>query len=81
MSYLFDETAVKKPTNVSLNADLLAKARAENINISATLEQALLEKLKQKARDNWLNQNRSAINAMNDFTDRHGLFSDEHRVL
>jgi antitoxin CcdA len=81
MSYLYDETAVKKPTNVSLNADLLAKARAENINISATLEQALLEKLKQKARDNWLNQNRSAINAMNDFTDRHGLFSDEHRVL
>ncbi|AEG31597.1 type II toxin-antitoxin system CcdA family antitoxin [Thiomicrospira cyclica] len=81
MSYLFDETAVKKPTNVSLNADLLAKARAENINISATLEQALLEKLKQKARDNWLNQNRSAINAMNDFTDKHGLFSDEHRVL
>jgi len=81
MSYLFDKTAVKKPTNVSLNADLLAKARAENINISATLEQALLEKLKQKARDNWLNQNRSAINAMNDFTDRHGLFSDEHRVL
>jgi antitoxin CcdA len=81
MSYLYDETAVKKPTNVSLNADLLAKARAENINISATLEQALLEKLKQKARDNWLNQNRSAINAMNEFTDKNGLFSDEHRVL
>lgn len=81
MSYLYDETAVKKPTNVSLNADLLAKARAENINISATLEQALLEKLKQKARDNWLNQNRSAINAMNEFTDKQGLFSDEHRVL
>jgi antitoxin CcdA len=45
------------------------------------LEQALLEKLKQKARDNWLNQNRSAINAMNEFTDKNGLFSDEHRVL
>lgn len=81
MSYLFDETAVKKPTNVSLNSDLLAKARAENINISATLEQALFDKLKQKARENWLKQNQAAINAMNDFTEKHGLFSDEHRVL
>lgn len=81
MSSLFDKTAAKKPTNVSLNSDLLAKARAENINISATLELALLEKLKQNAREKWLSQNQSAIKSMNKFTEKHGLFSDEHRVL
>ncbi|MBE0493381.1 MAG: type II toxin-antitoxin system CcdA family antitoxin [Thiomicrospira sp.] len=81
MSSLFDKTAAKKPTNVSLNSDLLAKARAENINISATLEQALLEKLKQNAREKWLSQNQAAIKSMNKFTQKHGLFSDEHRVL
>ena len=46
MEPLFDPSAPKKPTNGSLNSDLLKKSRAAlNINISATLEQALADKL------------------------------------
>ena len=32
-----------KPTNLSLNSDLLAEAKRLNINLSATLEKALIE--------------------------------------
>ena len=45
MQQLYDTTAPKKATNLSLNSDLLIKSRALNINLSATLEQALKHEL------------------------------------
>ena len=46
MQDLYDIHAPKKATNLSLNSDLLQKARNLKINLSATLEQALRDKLK-----------------------------------
>ena len=45
METLFDSNAPKKPTNLSLNSDLLEKSRKLKINLSATLEEALKHKL------------------------------------
>ena len=39
-------SASKKPTNVSINAELLAKAKSLDINLSATLESALKEQIR-----------------------------------
>jgi len=47
MSALYKEDAQKKPTNLSINSDLLAKSRKLQINLSALLEAALTEKLAQ----------------------------------
>ncbi len=41
MQPLYDSEAPKKATNLSLNSDLLKRSRELNINLSATLEQAL----------------------------------------
>lgn len=79
MQTLYDLQAPKKPTNLSLNSDLLEKARALNINLSATLEQTLKEKLKNIEAKKWVEENRNAINAYNDFVDENGCFSDEFR--
>ena len=79
MQQLFDEAAAKKPTNLSLNSDLLSKARGFNINLSATLEHALIAELRKLERSNWLNENKFAINELNDLADRNGLFSDAYR--
>lgn len=79
MEPLFDHNAPKKPTNLSLNSDLLKKSKALNINLSATLEQALKEKLAQNESDKWVEENKNAIKAYNDFIDEHGCFSDEYR--
>jgi antitoxin CcdA len=35
MSHVFDSSAVKKPTNLTVNSDLLSRARKLNINLSA----------------------------------------------
>ncbi|WP_101759226.1 type II toxin-antitoxin system CcdA family antitoxin [Oceanicoccus sp. KOV_DT_Chl] len=79
MDTLFDQNAPKKPTNLSLNSDLLKKSKAMNINLSATLEQALKDLLAQDKAAKWADENKSAIRAYNDFVDEHGCFGDEYR--
>ena len=75
----FDLQAPKKATNLSINSDLLSKARKENINLSATLEKALAEQLKIKQRERWLEDNANAIQAYNEFVEDEGVFSDDIR--
>ncbi|CAG0942309.1 hypothetical protein GPROT2_01649 [Gammaproteobacteria bacterium] len=76
MSGLFDTAARKQPANLTINSDLLAKARALDINLSATLEKALADSLRQRQRQQWLAENREAISAYNDEVERDGVFSD-----
>lgn len=75
----YNTQAPKKATNLSINADLLSKARELDINLSATLEQALSEALKQRRRDRWLAENKAAMDAYNDHVEKHGVFSDGAR--
>jgi antitoxin CcdA len=79
MTYPYNAEAPKKPTNVSINSDLLEKAKGHNINLSATLERALTEQLRIKQRDQWLRENAGAIQAYNQFVETNGTFSDSVR--
>jgi len=81
MQQAFDENAPKKATNLSLNSDLLNKARSLKINLSSTLEQALIVQVKNAQREAWINENREAINALNELSEKHGLFSDSFRAF
>lgn len=79
MSDLYDIAAPKKATNVSLNSDLLAKARGLKVNLSATLEQALSYKLKEVEAQKWKHDNKAAVQAYNEFISENGNLSDEYR--
>jgi antitoxin CcdA len=79
MQALYDFEAPKKATNLSLNSDLLKKTRALNINLSATLEQALKDKLRSIEAKRWVKENKNAIKAYNDFVDENGCFGDEFK--
>ena len=79
MHRLFDENAPKKPTNLSVNSDLLAKTRALKINLSATLEHALEGQLAEAEAKKWATENKAAIRAYNDFVEENGCFGDEYR--
>src|SRR5690606_20150319 len=79
MSDLYDPNAPKKPTNLSINSDLLTKTRALNINLSATLEQALSKELARAKAATWAEENKAAIIAYNAFVEEHGCFGDEFR--
>ena len=79
MQHLYDKEAPKKPTNLSINSNLLAKARDLEINLSATLEKALESEVRQNTHERWLQENRKALENCNNFTAEHGLFADKHR--
>ena len=81
MRTLTDNNSPKKPTNLSVNRELLNEAKALNINLSATLEQALMEKVRQAKQKQWLEDNQEAINACNELVEKNGLFSDKHRIF
>ncbi len=79
MSLDIKAVSPKKPTNASLNSDLLAKAKSLKINLSATLEQALLAKLQEHERQQWQQENADRIQAYNQHLEQNGLFSDSVR--
>lgn len=81
MNTLYNYDAPKKPTNLSVNSDLLQKTKALNINLSATLEQALRRKLAAIEEKKWQTENKKAIKLYNAFIDEHGLFADEYRAF
>ena len=79
MQHLYDVSAPKKATNLSINSDLLRCAKELDINISATLEAKLVEMVQQKAKEQWLKDNQKAIADYNQYVEGKGVFSDELR--
>ena len=81
MQTLYDGSAPKKATNLSVNSDLLAKSRELNINLSATLETALSNVLARTEAAKWQKQNAQAIRSYNEIVDEHGCFGEEYRAF
>lgn len=73
---VFDASAPKKPTNVSVNADLLRQARELDINLSQALEERLIERILIERQRRWLDENKVAIEDYNRRVEREGVFSD-----
>lgn len=79
MNHTFDTLAPKKPTNVSINSDLLAQAKELKINLSATLENALTDLVNSKQQELWKQKNKAAIEAYNQLIEENGVFGDDLR--
>lgn len=67
---------LKKPTNVTIRADLLEQAREMKINLSQEFESHLAEVIRKRRAEQWLRDNREAIEAYNRFVAENGVFSD-----
>lgn len=66
----------KKAANLSVDTDLLERAKRLKLNLSQVLEIGLSEVIRQRQCEEWLKKNRAAIEAYNDYVDKHGVFSD-----
>ncbi len=74
--HVFDASAPKKPTNLSINSDLLQQAKEHHINLSQALEIRLTEILRDEKRRNWLEENCEAMEEYNRRIETDGVFSD-----
>jgi len=75
-AFKYDETARRKPVNLTVNQDLLASARKYRLNLSKILEDSLITELKTRWQNDWLDENKAAISAYNKRVAKHGVFSD-----
>ncbi len=72
----FDRNAGRKPARLSINGDLLQKAHDLGIDLTATLEEALVAQILRQQRESWREENREAIAAYNDLVVRQGVWND-----
>jgi antitoxin CcdA len=79
MSKLFQFTAAKKATNVSLPADLVEEAKRLGINMSQACETALSQQVRKALGEEWKRENREAIESSNEYVRKHGLPLDRYR--
>ena len=76
LTAMYDTSAPKKPTNVSINRDLLQQAKEHQINLSQALETRLSELLREQKQLQWRQENHEAVEAYNQRIETHGCFSD-----
>lgn len=71
----------RKPTNLTLTVGLVAQARALGVNVSQAAEQGIAAAVAQRRRDQWLAENREALDDSNAFVEANGLPLDRHRLF
>jgi len=79
MTAFYNTQAKKKATNLSINSDLLKKAKELHINISNILEKSLIQLIKEKEIKNWESQNKTAIHSYNEKIAKQESFGDKIR--
>ena len=77
----YDHSAPKRSANLSVNEDLLRQAKALNINLSQAFEHKLEELVREAKARQWLEENRDAISAYNQWVEKDGLWSDGLRLF
>ena len=66
----------KRPTNLSIRGDLVAAARAAEVNLSELLERAIVEELRALRWRAWRRDNAATIDAYNGHVQKHGVLRD-----
>lgn len=69
----------RKATNVSLNSELVEEAKRLGINVSRACEEGLARQVKETAEEEWLRENKAALDASNEYVRKHGLPLDKYR--
>jgi antitoxin CcdA len=73
--------APRKPVNLSVDAALLAEARAHDLNLSSILEESLHARLRAARAEAWRRDNAAAIREANRELAANGLWSDGLRLF
>jgi antitoxin CcdA len=69
----------RKAINLTMDADLLARARAEGLNLSAELEQGIRAKVARIEIERWKRENAEAIASYERRISEQGVAGEEYR--
>lgn len=69
----------KKPTNLSLDQNLILEARELGINISQAAEGGLKEAVSKAKSEQWKRENAEALKSSNEWIEKNGLPLEKYR--
>lgn len=69
----------RKATNLSLDASLVAEARALDINLSQEFETHLAQLIRQRRGSRWRTDNQAAFESYEKFFEKHGVWNEDSR--
>ncbi len=81
MVRLHSATPSRRPTNVTLSAQLLEEARSLDLNISQACEQGLKSAIASIRSQQWLAENRSSLEASRQYVEENGLPLADYRAF
>jgi antitoxin CcdA len=67
----------KRAVNLTIDAEILAAAKAQGINLSQTLEDELRKRTQAAREAKWREENRESIESFNRLIERAGVFGEE----
>lgn len=70
---------LRKKMSLSISEPLAEAARKLDINLSRAAETGILQEIRRRRDNAWLEKNRPAIALYNERIEREGLFAEEHR--
>lgn len=79
MTFSYDQGAPRRAANLRINSDLIDRARAAGLNLSQTLEAALVARLRELEAERWQRENADAIGAYNERVAANGSFGARHK--
>ena len=79
--HTYNHAAPKQAAHLSINSDLLRQAKEEKINLSQTLEKYLVQAIRDKRRQEWLDNSHEAIEEYRQFIEKNGCFGDSLRCF
>lgn len=74
-------TLTKKPTNLSLDQNLIKEARELGVNISQAAEGGVREAVSRAKAEQWKRENAEAIEFYNKYIEENGLPLEEYRTF
>lgn len=76
---MLNRSPSRKSVNLSIDAELLAEAKALKVNVSRAADAGIAEAISRKKAELWLEENSDAIAQNNRYFEEHGLPFSEYR--
>lgn len=75
------QPANRKPTNLTLDAALVAEAKAMGLNLSQLADEALRRAVRAEKARRWQEENAETIGAKNRWIEENGLILEKYRMF
>ena len=70
---------LRKPTNLSIDSELLEEAKAMDVNFSLAAEECVKAAVAEAKAERWATDNSESLKSSNAYVEKHGLQLDKYR--